>query len=224
MAHEGARISGLREPIAGIDVILFESIKQMLADSMLTQARNCYDSGLELWRVLAAGWNGSSDLVLSSKARNYQYPRRCTTMAKLWDELPRWEAIGQDMAANGVDVHPVLRSQALEALVPESLLQTIVGRPELSNYDPKLRWVKTQIEHHRGTVIAQHASNPRALNSVESDEQNPAVWHLQSAMQRCHDTAEWQTWETINTALFAVKGNGKNNKGSGKGKANGKGG
>ena len=27
MAHEGARISGLREPIAGIHVILFESIK-----------------------------------------------------------------------------------------------------------------------------------------------------------------------------------------------------
>ena len=78
--------------------------------------------------------------------------------------------MGHEMDTSNFNIHPVMKAQALDQLVPDSFLQIIIGRPELSEYETKLRWVKAQIEHHRGTVHAQQTSNPKALNSVESGQ------------------------------------------------------
>ena len=218
MAQQGAEQVGLTDDVGTVSYILFEAMKQMLADSMLNRARTCGDNGLELWRALAAEYKGSSDQVLAAKAQSYQYPPRCATLAKLWEELPRWEQTGHEMATSSLNIHPVMKAQALNHLVPESLLQIIIGRPELSEYEPKLRWVKAQIEHYRGTLHAQHTSNPKALNSLDSDQKDPLIWQLQAAVQQYQDACDWQNWERSSQALFAMKGqSGKKGRPSGKG-------
>ena len=218
MAQQGAEQVGLTDDVGTVSYILFEAMKQMLADSMLNRARTCGDNGLELWRALAAEYKGSSDQVLAAKAQSYQYPPRCATLAKLWEELPRWEQTGHEMATSSLNIHPVMKAQALNHLVPESLLQIIIGRPELSEYEPKLRWVKAQIEHYRGTVHAQHTSNPKALNSIDSDQKDLLIWQLQAAVQQYQDACDLQNLERSSQALFAMKGqSGKKGRPSGKG-------
>ncbi len=45
-----------------------------------------------------------------------------------------------------------VRAQALDKLVPDELLHTIVGRPELAEYSPKLAWVKARPRRHKGAA------------------------------------------------------------------------
>ena len=60
-------------------------------------------------------------------------------MAKLWEALPLWEQLGRELAASGLAIPDLLHAQALENLVPDALLQAIVSRPELANFERKLR-------------------------------------------------------------------------------------
>ena len=100
-----------------------------------------------------------------------------------------------------------MQAQALENLVPDAMLQIIVGRPDLAAFEPKLQWVKSQAEHHRGAVQAQQVSgNAKALHSllVDAEQEWPAP--------------EWTDTATIvQQVLYAMKGKGKGAKGSGKG-------
>ena len=127
MAQQGAEQVGLTDDVGTVSYILFEAMKQMLADSMLNRARTCGDNGLQLWRALAAEYKGSSDQVLAAKAQSYQYPPRCATLAKLWEELPRWEQTGHEMATSSLNIHPVMKAQALNHLAPESLCRLLLA-------------------------------------------------------------------------------------------------
>ena len=87
-----------------------------------------------------------------------------------------------------------VRAQALDKLVPDELLHTIVGRPELAEYSPKLAWVKAQMEHARGATQVQHVGgapatrrdkdNDAHMGAIAVDRQtpeSPLLWHLPNA-------------------------------------------
>ena len=127
------------DDVAAVSFALFEATKHLLADSLLSRARTCGDSGLELWRRLATEWRGNAPQVLAAKSRRFNAPARCASMAKLWEALPLWEQLGRELAASGLAIPDLLQAQALENLMPDALLQAIVSRPELANFEPKLR-------------------------------------------------------------------------------------
>ena len=96
---------------------------------------------------LAAEWRRNVPQVLAAKCRRYTDPHRCTTPLKLWEALPQWEQLGGEIALGGLVILELLKAQALDKLIPESLLQIIVSRPELSAYGSKLQRLKAQMEH-----------------------------------------------------------------------------
>jgi hypothetical protein len=238
--HKGAAEVNLRDDVEHVSYVIFEAVKMIMSDSLLSRARACGDGrGLELWRKLHAEWRGSAPQVVAAKARRFQDPQRCATIQQLWEALPIWEQLGSEVLMGGYPIPDWVRGQALEKLVPENLLQTIVGRPELADYSAKLLWVKTQMEHARGATQAQHIGSATAMKkdmdvhmgalavekqtSDAADQQasgrDPLLWSLQAEAAKCAAAGDWDGAGAISGAIFALsKGKGK-----GKGKSGGKG-
>ena len=108
-------------------------------------------------------------------------------------------------------MHPLMQAQALDHLVTDALLQTIVGRPDLADYGPKLAFVKAQAEHYRGSMqAAQVFGSAKALHSLRVDDEQ--AWQAEEST----DIAS-----VVQQILYAMKGKGKGSKGNGK--AGGKG-
>ena len=67
----------------GVEIVshvLFEAIKAIIADSLLSWARACGDGrGLELWRCLHALWRTSAPQVVAAQVGRYQDTARCPT-------------------------------------------------------------------------------------------------------------------------------------------------
>ena len=145
-------------------------------------------------------------------------------MAQLWEKLPPWEQTGRELAMSGITSHPLIQAQALENLVPDTLLQVIISRPDLADFEPKLRWVKSQMEHHRGAVQAQQVSGTaKELHEIGDAQSSPVIWHLQAATRRCAEAGDWDGLAAATAALYAFTGGkGKGGKG-GKGDKGGKG-
>ena len=153
----GAEQAGMSDT-ERVDYCLFEGIKYIIADSLLTHARACDGRGIELWRRLHCEWEGSAPQLKHAKARKYQDPARCTSTAALWEALPEWERLGEEIKSAGFDAPDWIRVSALEKIVPTDLLSTLVGRPELDSYSKKIHWIKCQMEHSRGVVQARALS------------------------------------------------------------------
>ena len=227
--QDGARAAGLvHDSVESVSFCLFEATKSLLSDSLLSRARSCGDGrGLELWRRLAAEWRGNAPQVLAAKCRRYTDPPKCTSLLKLWESLPLWEQLGNEIALGGLAIPDLLKAQALEKLIPDSLLQTVVSRPELSSYPAKLQWLKAQMEHAKGAAQAHHvSSDPQELHEVIPES---VLWNLHEASQRCAQNNDWAGLAATTAAiqqLYAVskgkgKGKGKWGKG-GDGKGKGK--
>ena len=227
--QDGARAAGLvHDSVESVSFCLFEATKSLLSDSLLSRARSCGDGrGLELWRRLAAEWRGNAPQVLAAKCRRYTDPPKCTSLLKLWESLPLWEQLGNEIALGGLAIPDLLKAQALEKLIPDSLLQTVVSRPELSSYPAKLQWLKAQMEHAKGAAQAHHvSSDPQELHEVIPES---VLWNLHEASQRCAQNNDWAGFAATTAAiqqLYAVskgkgKGKGKWGKG-GDGKGKGK--
>jgi hypothetical protein len=56
----------------------------------------------------------------------------------LWEALPLWEQLSSEVALGGYPVPEWVKGQALDKLVPLDLLNTIVGRAELTDYTAKM--------------------------------------------------------------------------------------
>ena len=152
----GARECGVGGEVASISYTLFEAIKFILHDSMLSRARTCDERGLELWRKLRSEWMGSSGLVVAAKMKRYIEPVRCSTAAQLWEALPSWEQLGEEVIMGGLTLDEPLRALALDRLIPDDMLKIAVGRPELTTYSAKLTWVRAQMEHAKSAARATH--------------------------------------------------------------------
>ena len=66
---------------------------------------------------------GSSDVSESLD------PERCTTITKLWEELPMLQQLGAEVALSGLETLERMKSQAITKLVPKDLAQRSSGAP-----------------------------------------------------------------------------------------------
>ncbi len=223
--------------LAAVEYAIHDGIKIIIVDGLLGRARNCVGRGCELWRSLVAEWSGGAPQVLDAKARRALEPPRCKDIAELWARLPAWERLSEEVISSGLVLPPWMRNAALEKLLPAHLLSTMVAHSEVRGYTVRLAWVKTQMEHARGVAQAaeygpsgtgKDASGDVYMNSVEDaaaaahSDDGGLAWALANAVEQ----GDWATAESLQVAMFAVKGGGKRGfrKGLGKGKASGKGG
>jgi hypothetical protein len=208
--------------LPSVEFALHDGIKLIIRDGLLGRARNCVELGCELWRSLCAEWSGAAPQLKHAKARRFQEPAKCKDTSELWAKLPAWERLGEDVKLAGLDIPEWLRSAALEKLLPAPLLATLVARPELSTYDARLAWVKTQMEHSRGLQqaaaygpgVGKDASGDVYMNSVEAPAGHcePCSEGLAWAFADAMAVGDWAQCSAIN----ALKG-GKGRKGLGKG-------
>jgi hypothetical protein len=227
----GAREAFMMEDVDRVSYVVFEAVKSIMTDALLARARACGEGrGLELWRRLHSEWRGSAPQVIAAKARRYQDPARCHDMKKLWEALPVWEQLGNEVMMAGYPVPDWVKAQALDKLIPQDLLNTVVSRPELSDYVPKMKWVKAQMEHARGATLASQVSNKGGKDMEvgavlrqedgdisEATSSDSVVWSLQSELGRRSAAGDWDAVHALTGALFALgKGKGKV-KGGGKG-------
>ena len=169
---------------------------------------------------------GTTPQFRHAKARKFQDPERCTTVLALWEALPAWEHLGEEVQAAGFNAPYWVKVSALEKLVPLDILNVIVGRPELDTFAKKLHWVRSQMEHARG---ANQARAVAGLKDPSGDVQMPQVgavgegaasptdtivWNLQEECSRCALAADWDGVSAATTAIQALsKGKGKGKKG-----------
>ncbi len=216
--------------LAAVEYAIHDGIKVIVVDGLLGRARNCVGRGCELWRSLVAEWSGGAPQVLDAKARRALDPPRCKDIAELWARLPAWERLSEEVISSGLVLPEWMRNSALEKIIPTQLLATMVARSEVQGYSVRLAWVKTQMEHARGVAQAaeygpsgtgKDASGDVYMNSVEAAAATHAddgglAWALANAVEQ----GDWAQAESLQIAIFAVKGGGKGGfrKGLGKGK------
>ena len=220
---KGVASVGVHGDICHISYVMFESLKMIMSDSLLSRARTCEDGrGLELWRKLHAEWRGSARQVIAAKAREFQDLQRCQSMQQLWEALPSWEQLGSEVLMGGYVVPERVKARAPDKLVPQEQLSVIVSRPELADYNAKLLWVKAQMEHARGATQAQqvsataapkwdrdgdvsmgtvlHDASCRSANAQESS----LLWHLQGECAKLAAGGDWDGVNVVNSAIMAL--------------------
>ena len=149
--HVKARELGMSD-LAQVDFTLHNAISLTLHDSLLGRARGCDERGLLLWRNLCAEWAGSAPQYRLAKAKLFQDPARAKDMAALWTALPAWVRLGEEVSSAGFGLEDWVKSAALEKLLPLELLRIMIARPELDSYGTRLTWVRSQMEHSRGSA------------------------------------------------------------------------
>ena len=81
--------------LSHLSYVIFESLKMIMSDSLLSRARSCEDGqGLELWRKLHAKWLGGAPQGNAAEVPNCQDPQRCVSMQQLWEALPSGKQLG----------------------------------------------------------------------------------------------------------------------------------
>jgi len=236
---EGAREAGLEESVGLVSFALYEGVKHIIADTLLPRARACGDGrGLELWRKLHVEWEGAAPQVVASKASRFQDPTRCSTEMKLWEELPKWEQLGAEVVSGGYPMPDWVKASALNKLVPTSMLQVIMGRPaELSEFTPKLAWVKAQLEYAKGAARAQQFQAEKSPKDTSKDVdmgnlgktgtgaqgggEDAFLANLQAACLERARAGDVQGMNAITGALFAFSKGGKGKGWGGKGSPGG---
>ena len=72
---------------------------------------------MTLWRRFNAEWGRNAPQVVAAKSRRCNdLPRGAITL-KLWEALPFWEQLDDDIALGGLAIPYLLNTQALEKLV-----------------------------------------------------------------------------------------------------------
>jgi hypothetical protein len=206
----GAHENGVTEDANEVSYILFEGIKHIISDNLLSRARLCGDGcGLDLWRRLHSEWQGAAPQVVAAKARRFQDPARCGNILQLWEIMPAWEQLGEEVIAGGLPMPDWLRANALEKLLPNDMVKTIVGRPELADYHPKMSWVRAQMEHAKSNARADSLTPARKKDAMDVDMGN---FEKESGE---YGEPGPQFMEYIANAIYAIS------KGKGKGKGGG---
>ncbi len=80
-----------------------------------------------MWRRLCVEWEGTAPQLRHAKARRYQDPVRSKTVLALWEALPAWERLGEEITMAGFAAPDWVQISALEKLLPEGLLATLAG-------------------------------------------------------------------------------------------------
>ena len=186
----------------------------MLANFLIAMTQACGSGyGLELWRTLAARWQGQSQQVLAQVLSGFISPKRCWKIEDLWDALPAWEQKLAQLLQAKERISELMKYTALLRIIPKTTELDIIGRPDLTTYRETHAFVKKHMEHSRGHLQSSSA----AFNTCSlSDEawQDP----IGTASTWGTDENSWgSTWDSF---LYYFKGKGKG-KGGGKGSAKG---
>ena len=142
-------------------------------------------------------------------------------LAKAMGSIVVVGAILGEIALSGLVILELLKAQALDKLIPDSIFQIVVNRFELSAYGPKLPWLKAQIEYAKGAAQTVYVSDPfKELHEAGPDpaQNRTLFWDLQEATQRCAQSSDWARSSAATAALqqlYAVS-EGKGGKGTGK--------
>ena len=97
----------------------------------------------------------------------------------------------------------------MDALIPEALHQVIISRPELDAYEPKLHWIKAQMEYAHSTAQAQYVSGAeKGLQELDAQDTatsptSDATW-LYSEIQRHAASGDWTAHGHASEALYAL--------------------
>ena len=216
-----------------VNFALHGAIMQIIGDSLLGRARCSDEHGLLLWRNLCAEWAGSAPQYRHAKAKQFQDPPRAKDMAALWAALPSWERLGEEVRTAGFDVPEWVKSAALEKLLPLELLRTLISRPELDSLSTRLAWVRSQMEHARGSAQmlalagggrGKDAGGDVLMGALVSDPPgaDSTVWNLQAERSRSELEGDWARAAALSEAINAL-GKGYKGKSGGKGGKAGKG-
>lgn len=216
---------GIQDDPEGLNFVLFAAIKHVVTDGLLSRARNCGTRGLILWRALHSEWKGNSAQVLKAKSMKFVDPPRCGSVGQLWNALPAWLMLEEELKNANYQVPEWLRASALDKLVPTKLLEAIVARPDLSNYSAKLAWIQAQMAHERGEAQAlaleprKQAGRPARDGDVEmgtiggqGSRGKGLLWSLAEESNRCVQAGDWKGYEEtayVLQALSKAKGKGK---------------
>jgi hypothetical protein len=189
---------------------------------LLGRARICgAGRGLELWRKLHSEWQGAAPQVIAAKSKRFQDPAKCGNILALWEALPAWEQLGAEVASGGYPLPDWLMANSLEKLLPDEMLKTVVGRPELADYAPKMAWVRAQMEYAKSNARAHHiapaARNKRDHEDVDMGNLNDdlggddvMIANLHVECGRRAAAGDWQGVEHLANAICALsKGKGK---------------
>jgi hypothetical protein len=221
------------QDFALVNFALHGAIMQVIGDSLLGRARCSDEHGVLLWRNLCAEWAGSAPQYRHAKAKQFQDPPRAKDMAALWAALPAWERLGEEVRTAGFDVPEWVKSAALEKLLPVDLLRTLISRPELDSLASRLAWVRSQMEHARGSAQmlalagggrGKDAGGDVLMGALAADSHgaDSLVWSLQAERGRVELEGDWARAAALSEAINAL-GKGGKSKGYGKGNKGGKG-
>ena len=229
--------------------ILYARTKYFISDTLLQKARDAGQGrGLELWRKLRISWMGLKDQVLSAKGRRYQEPVRCSSLPELWEKLPEWRKMGEELEGCGMGLPDFMKVHALEKLVPLKTVDDLIGRHELGTFKQKLQWVTKMAEHASGAARAAAFSKGGDGGKVPKMDKDgdvmmnkftwdyggssgggeaaaggdDLVWALQQEWNKAAQEEDWEraeaTQEAIILAITKGKGKGKAPWGNGGGK------
>ena len=153
--------------------------------------------------------------MVAAKANQYQDPTRCTSVLQLWEALSSWEQLGAEVLSGGYPLRDWLRATALDKLIPEELLKTVVGRPELQDYHEKLKWVRAQMEHAKsqaqmmqvGAPTAKHPKKDDEMDVGNLDEDGSSVAdaflaNLQLELFKCTAVGDWASSEGLQKTIY----------------------
>ena len=160
--------------------------------------------------------------MVAAKAKRFQDPAKCPNILALWEVLPAWEQLGAEVMAGGLPMPDWLRANSLEKLLPDDMLKTVVGRPELAEYAPKMLWVRAQMEHAKSNARASSIS-PKGKKENEDvdmgnleEPEDGILANLQAECGKMAAAGDWQGMEHIANAICALsKGKGKGFQGKG---------
>ena len=207
--------------------VLYTAIKHIISDHLLSRAKGCEGEGLVLWRKLFAEAKGTAPQVLHAKCRDYTDPARSSSVLQLWEDLPVWEQLGEELRRAGYILHEGFLETAFEKLIPSELSAQMVGNPELVDYSSKLRWVRARMTYARGEAqAAVRQKGPTAkykdtdvdMNHVDVDE--AYLNHLQEECRNSMLAGDEYNYSYYSNMLFQLA----KTKGKGKGKGWPKGG
>jgi hypothetical protein len=202
--------------ISKVDYILFEAIRHVVSDPLLTRSRACEGRGVELWRRIHCEWKGSAPQLKHANAGLYLDPVRLHDAAALWEGLVEWERLGDEVESSGLALPEWTRITALHKLLPATMLETLVSRHEVATYTEKIRWVRCQMEHTRGASQAKAAASARHGRKDAMD-----VSELRAEVLATPWSSQEQLEHLCSSLLAMSKGNGKGGKGKGAGKGGG---
>ena len=107
-----------------------------------------------------------------------------------------------------------MKSAALEKLLPLELLRTLISRPELDSLAARLAWVRSQMEHARGSAQmlalagggrGKDAGGDVLMGALVSDPPgtDSMVWNLQAERSRVELEGDWARAAALSEAINA---------------------